>query len=135
MNKLDYLLSGVFENDGFSITVPIHEITAESIEEAKRIGQFKEYGEIHYNVESRELYHVLDRELTDIMLWIENKLCIMPNVLCEIAKPREKFQINSSYTRLSFDDWEKKLFSYCKENEIKQWSCNSIGYKWEDTNK
>ena len=22
-----------------------------------------------------------------------------------------------------------------KENEIKQWSCDAIGYKWEDTNK
>lgn len=138
MNKLDYLLSGVFENDDFSIVFPVKSVKVISDDEAKEIGQHMDFGEIFYNVKSRTLFHNFEGNVDFITKHTKN-------VLFEKLEPREKFEHETllglpimepeDYKRLSFFEWEKVLYNYCKENGLELFSFEAIGYKWEDTNK
>lgn len=128
----EYLLSGVFDSDGFSITVPVHVVVEANPKKIKDIGDKSKYGEIYYDVKSRNLFHDLDGNITFITKHNEN-------VHCEILKLRQNFDHETllglpifeqeDYEQLSFSDWENKLFAYCEEEGIEQYYFNSIGYR------
>ena len=138
MNKLDYLLSGVFDNGDFSIVFPVKSVKVNSDDEAKEIGQYMDYGEIFYNVKSRTLFYNLDGNVDFITKYTEN-------VRFEILELRESFEHETllglpimepeDYKQLSFFEWEKVLYNYCKENDLELYSFEAIGYKWEDMAK
>ena len=136
-----YELSSIFETGDFSITFPTHTIKAVSDNEAKEIAKSNEYGNICYDVKSREIFHAFDSPepvFQDITTWIQNELAIVPNTHFEILKPRKNYDHKllggvpimeeEDYEELPYLDWEKTLYTYCKENGIEQYYFEPISY-------
>lgn len=131
----DYLISGVFEKDDFSIEFPVKSIKASTDDEAKEIGQHMDLGEIVYNVKSRILFHNYDGNVTAITKQNEK-------VRFELLEPRKNFKHETllgvpimdseDYKQLSFLEWEKMLYGYCRKNELELFCFGeAIGYMWE----
>lgn len=139
--RKDYVITGTFESDDFSITVPVDVLRAVTEEEAETLGYAMDFGNIYYIAKTRQLHYHDGKKLGTFINQDGRKELVTGNAVFDVFHPRKDFKHElfmglpiheqEDYKRLPFSEWESKLFAYCEEMQREKIVFESLAYSWE----